>query len=114
MSIVGALTAAAGVRSDEGGLDAMGHEYERLLEDRTLLLLQMQAYAASEDPGIRAAARAGFKRLWALVERVTGLPYDQVVWFFAMGMLMNVAAAMDLPAVDERWASWSKQPDKEG
>ena len=23
-----------------------------------------------------------------------------------MGMLMNVAAAMDLPAVDERWTSW--------
>ncbi len=25
---------------------------------------------------------------------------------FAMGMLMNVAAAMDLPAVDERWTKW--------
>ena len=23
-----------------------------------------------------------------------------------MGMLMNVAAAMDLPAVDERWTKW--------
>src|SRR5215469_16485597 len=112
--IADAFAAAAGDMTGEQALDAMGHEYERLLEDRTLLLLQMQAYAASEDPGIRAAARAGFKRLWALVERVTGLPYDQVVWFFAMGMLMNVAAAMDLPAVDERWASWSKQPDKEG
>jgi len=40
------------------------------------------------------------------VERVSGLPFDRVVQFFAMGMLMNVAAAMDLPAVDERWTSW--------
>jgi hypothetical protein len=29
-----------------------------------------------------------------------------VVDFFAIGMLMNVAAAMDLPSVDERWTSW--------
>jgi hypothetical protein len=29
--------------------------------------------------------------------------------FFAMGMLMNVAAAMDLPAVDERWTRWCAQ-----
>jgi len=26
-----------------------------------------------------------------------------------MGMLMNVAAAMDLPAVDERWTRWCWQ-----
>jgi hypothetical protein len=29
-----------------------------------------------------------------------------VVDFFAVGMLMNVAAAMDLPSVDERWTRW--------
>ena len=46
------------------------------------------------------------------MERVSGLPFDRIVKFFAMGMLMNVAAAMDLPAVDERWTSWcSKQPE---
>src|SRR5580693_8538934 len=39
-------------------------------------------------------------------ERLTGLPFQTVVDFFAVGMLMNVAAAMDLPAVDERWTSW--------
>ena len=60
---------------------------------------------------IRAATRAGFKQLWSLVERLSGLPFDRIVAFFAMGMLMNVAAAMDLPAVDERWTSWCpKQP----
>ena len=41
-----------------------------------------------------------------MVERITGLPFQTVVDFFAVGMLMNVAAAMDLPAVDERWTSW--------
>ena len=80
--------------------------YHRLLEDRTLLLVQMHAYAACDDPDIRAATRGGYKELWALVERLSGLPYERVVEFFAMGMLMNVAAAMDLPAVDERWTRW--------
>ena len=44
--------------------------------------------------------------LWEIVERITGLPFQSVVDFFAIGMLMNVAAAMDLPSVDERWTSW--------
>ena len=101
-----AFTAAAGDRTGDEALDAMGKEYERLLEDRTLLLLQMHAYAACEDLDIRAATRAGYKRLWSLVERLSGLPFDRIVAFFAMGMLMNVAAAMDLPAVEERWTSW--------
>jgi AcrR family transcriptional regulator len=98
--------AAAGDKTGDEALEAMGDEYERLLENRTLLLLQMHAYAACEDLDIRAATRAGFKRLWSLVERLSGLPFDRIVAFFAMGMLMNVAAAMDLPSVDERWTSW--------
>ena len=98
--------AAAGDRTGEEALMAMADAYERLLDDRTLLLLQMQAYAACDDPEIRAATRAGYKRLWELVERLTGLPFQTVVDFFAVGMLMNVAAAMDLASVDERWTSW--------
>jgi AcrR family transcriptional regulator len=100
------FAAAAGELTGEDALMAMAESYERLLDDRTLLLLQMQAYAACEDPDVRAATRAGFKRLWELAERLTGLPFQTVVDFFAVGMLMNVAAAMDLPSVDERWTSW--------
>jgi AcrR family transcriptional regulator len=100
------FTAAAGDLTGEEAMMAMAEAYERLLDDRILLLLQMQAYAACDDPEIRAATRAGFKKLWELVERLTGLPFQTVVDFFAIGMLMNVAAAMDLPSVDERWTSW--------
>jgi len=101
--------AAAADRVGEDALDAMGDAYHRLLKDRTLLLLQMQSYAACDDPDIRAATRTGYKELWTLVERLSGLPYERIVTFFAMGMLMNVAAAMDLPAIDERWARWCQQ-----
>ena len=100
------FTTAAGDRTGEEALMAMADAYELLLDDRTLLLMQMQAYAACEDPEIRAATRAGYKKLWELTERLTGLPFQRVVDFFAIGMLMNVAAAMDLPSVDERWTSW--------
>ena len=100
------FTAAAGDRTGDEALAAMADAYELLLEDRTLLLMQMQAYAACDDPEIRAATRTGYKGLWELTERLTGLPFQRVVDFFAIGMLMNVAAAMDLPSVDERWTSW--------
>ena len=101
-----AFATAAGDRTGDEALAAMADAYQLLLDDRTLLRLQMQAYAACDDPEIRAATRAGYKKLWELTERLTGLPFQRVVEFFAMGMLMNVAAAMDLPAVDERWTSW--------
>jgi AcrR family transcriptional regulator len=100
------FTAAAGDLTGDEALDAMADAYEQLLDDRTLLLLQMQAYAACDDPEVRVATRAGFKALWELTERLTGLPFQRVVDFFAVGMLMNVAAAMDLPSVDERWTRW--------
>jgi AcrR family transcriptional regulator len=101
-----AFEAAAADQVGEGALDAMADAYHRLLDDRTLLLLQLHAYAACDDPDIRTATRDAYKELWLLVERLTGLPYERVVAFFAMGMLINVAAAMDLPAVDERWTRW--------
>ncbi len=107
--VAATFEAAAADRVGEDALEAMGDAYHELLQDRTLLLLQLQAYAACDDPEIRDATRTGFKHLWALVERLSGLPYERVVMFFAMGMLMNVAAAMDLPAVDERWTRWCSQ-----
>ena len=104
------LAAAAGELTGEEALVAMADAYEALLDDRTLLLLQMQAYAACEDPEIRDVTRTGFRRLWEQTERLTGLPYQAVVDFFAVGMLMNVAAAMNLPEVDERWTRWCPKP----
>jgi AcrR family transcriptional regulator len=100
------FVAAAGDRMGEEALEAMGNGYKRRLDDRTLLLLQTQVYAACDDLEIQAAARAGYKHLWELAERLTGLSSQRVVEFFAMGTLMNVAAALDLPSVDERWTSW--------
>jgi AcrR family transcriptional regulator len=85
-------------------LAAMGRAYKDLLADRQWLLLQMQMYVESHDPEIRHAARAGFADLWATVERISGAPDEDVMLFFAVGMLLNTGAAMELDELDDRWA----------
>jgi AcrR family transcriptional regulator len=100
------FTTAAGDLTGHEAMMAMADSYTKLLDDRVLLLLQMQIYAASSDEDIQLAARAEYKRFWEMVERITGLPFQEVVDFFAVGMLMNVGAALNLPSVDDRWASW--------
>ncbi|HEX6714130.1 MAG TPA: TetR/AcrR family transcriptional regulator [Thermoleophilaceae bacterium] len=105
--IYDALAAAAASvdGSGEEKLHAMGLAYSELLSDRELLLLQLHSHAsAAEDENIRDAARKGFERLVALVERESGADSVSVGRFFATGMLMNVMAALDAGSVTEHWA----------
>lgn len=85
-------------------MDAMGKAYIGLLADRDLLLNQLHAHAASDDPVIRDQMRHGFERLVELVERETGAGAEEVRTFFAHGMLLNVLAAMRAEDVDAHWA----------
>jgi AcrR family transcriptional regulator len=100
--------AAAGAAAPEDRLEAMGHAYvEELLPERHEILVLMHSYAASSDPEIQAHVR---RRFGALVEEVAGLagvPVGETFEFFAHGMLLNVIAALDLPAVadGEPWAA---------
>ena len=106
--------AAADGHSGEEAMQAMGQAYkELLLGERALLLVQLHAYAASEDDEIRRAARDGFRRLWDLVGELTGLPQPALRAFFAQGMLLNVMAAVDAAALDEGWARTACEVDPE-
>jgi AcrR family transcriptional regulator len=89
--------AAGGVESADERLDRMGHAYVRLLDDRDEILAQMQAHAAAGDPELREPVREEFIRLMDDVRRISGASHERVVEFFAKGMLLNVAAALDLP-----------------
>jgi AcrR family transcriptional regulator len=95
-------SAAEGLSGLEA-MAAMGQAYQVLLGERDLLLVQLHAFAASEDEVIRKAAREGFRHLWAVVSQLTGLPDEDVRAFFAQGMLLNVVAAIDAAALDESW-----------
>lgn len=98
--------AAAGDRRGEEALEAMGQAYVAMVTgDRTRLLTQLQAYAASDDPEVREAIRSGFGSLHLFVETVSGLDAERVAQWFAKGMLLNVVAAMDLWGSRDPWAS---------
>ena len=105
---VGAFRTAAAEAGEDAGTEAvlmeMGLAYHRLLDDRRLLLMQMQAYAACEDDEIREVVREEMLRLVSFVQSASGAPDTAVREWLAQGMLMNVIAAMDLTHVDADWA----------
>ncbi|MFL5963625.1 MAG: TetR/AcrR family transcriptional regulator [Gaiellaceae bacterium] len=85
----------------EDALHAIGEAYGALLEsDRLYLKAQMQAYAACGDPEICAVVRDGYGDLVSYVERVSGAKPQELAFFFAGGMLMNVLSSMDAMAED--------------
>jgi AcrR family transcriptional regulator len=98
-----AFTEAVGDRTGDAALEAMGEAYGELLRDRDQLMLQLQAYAACNDPDIGAVTRREFGRLWRDVSRHSGVDEERLQQFFAMGMLMNVMAAMDATSHAATW-----------
>jgi AcrR family transcriptional regulator len=105
---VAAFRSAAAEAGDDASTEAvlihMGYAYHNLLEDRTLLRMQLQAYVACDDEDVRTAVREEFLRLVRFVQSASGADDAQVREWLAQGMLMNVAAAMDLSNVQEDWA----------
>ena len=95
--------AAQGLAGEEA-LHAMGAAYLGLIADRENLMGQLQMYAACNDPQVRECARDGFRKLYQLVERISGAPAEELATFFARGMLCNLSAALSLTELDEPWA----------
>ena len=88
----------------EGPLEAMGEAYSQLLAQREQLLLQMQAYAACGDEDVQRLVRDRFAELYHLVEDLSGASDEDIYLFFASGMLLNVAATLNLPSIiTEEW-----------
>lgn len=96
---------AAGDDTGRDALAAMGERYHDLLGDRTALLLQLQGFAACADPDVQGAVRDSFGRMWSTVADITGLDDVTVKAFLAFGMLLNNAAALQVPNLDEPWAT---------
>jgi AcrR family transcriptional regulator len=88
----------AAAEGEEDPLSAMGSAYVEMLGDRDLLLFQLQTYAASEDPDIRAKAREWYERVRTEVAGLAG--EDRAARFIGQGMLLNVVAALGLAAED--------------
>lgn len=87
----------------DSALGAMGIAYMELLADRTLLLVQLQAYAGCSDADVQAVVRAEFHNLHRFVLEATGASDAEIHHFFAEGMLLNVGAAVRLPGEPLAW-----------
>jgi AcrR family transcriptional regulator len=97
---------AADGKGGEDALRAMGAAYSALLDDRQMLTLQLQLWAAAcQDAEIQQVSRDRFRRLIGLAEELTGADPVELMQFIATGMLLNVAAALDLPRAKEQFAA---------
>ena len=97
------MRAAEASQGEEERLRSMGWAYVELIEDRDLLLFQLQTYAAAADEEIRDAARRRYAQLADTICELTGVDHNDVLPFMGQGMLLNVAAALDLPPQEWIW-----------
>jgi AcrR family transcriptional regulator len=96
--------AAEGLSGEEA-LHSMGRAYRELLDDRQLLTLQLQLWAAAcQDEEIRVVTRERFRRVAALAGELTGADSLELTQFLSTGMFLSVAAALDLPRAKEQFA----------
>ena len=84
-------------------LMAMGLAYKKLLADRTLLMLQLQSYAACSDADVRTEVREGWRHLYGRVREMSGASTEELHQFFGQGMLLNLGAAIGLPGEAKYW-----------
>ncbi|MER0247191.1 TetR/AcrR family transcriptional regulator [Streptomyces sp. HSW2009] len=85
-------------------LHSLGEAYARLIVDKNLLLVLIQAICAASEPAIRDAIRTAYAREVEYVRAVSGASDDDVQNFFARGFLCNAMIAMGADEVDAPWA----------
>jgi AcrR family transcriptional regulator len=90
--------------SDGHLLDRMGRAYYEVIADRRRLKMQMQAYAACDDPDVARAVREGFGRLVSRIQAASGASDAELSRFIGRGMLLNVMASMGVLESDDPWA----------
>jgi AcrR family transcriptional regulator len=93
--------AARGTEPGDARVAAMGTAYFDLLQSRSELLLQLQAFAAASDPTLRPAIRDGFVEVMSDIRRLLGGDADEAALFTGRGMLLNILTALEVP--EELW-----------
>ena len=87
--------AANGDCAENEVLQAIGAAYNELLDtDRTMLMLQLQAYAACDDELIREHVLAAYRKLSNRIQEMSGADADALHEFLSFGMYLSVQVAM--------------------
>ncbi|MBB5836210.1 TetR/AcrR family transcriptional regulator [Kribbella italica] len=96
----------AGEAAGDEALQVMTDAWGVLMEDRDLMLILLQGYAACDDPEIRELMHERTQEVFERTEVLPAIGTDLAHDFLAAGMFYMVAAAMDLPARAEKdeWA----------
>ncbi|HEX6538090.1 MAG TPA: TetR/AcrR family transcriptional regulator [Candidatus Dormibacteraeota bacterium] len=95
----------SGAPGGEDALHAMGQAYMQLIQhDHVRLRSQLQAYAACDDPEIRALVSRNFGHLVDVVRRLSGVDSAALAKFVANGMLLNVLAMLGQFSEPQAWA----------
>lgn len=85
---------------ETNALGPMANAYiAQLEENRDLLLLQHQAYAACGDEQIRPRVRECYERLERRVKELSGADEERIKEFMRYGMWINVNATLGTPDV---------------
>ncbi len=87
----------------------IGDAYGEMLRDGTKLRMQMQSYAACDDPDVRAAVQTGFGEVTEYVASVAGVEAFRLATFMGRGMLLNVMASMDVLDATDGWAAMLRE-----
>ncbi|AOS64010.1 TetR/AcrR family transcriptional regulator [Actinoalloteichus hymeniacidonis] len=97
---------AAGEAAESDHLQVMSDAWGVLMENRELMLILTQGYAACNDPDIRDLMQEWTQDMFERMEALPGVGTDKAHDFFAAGMLYLVAASMNLPerAPQDPWA----------
>lgn len=93
--------------SPDDRLFAMGEYYNQTLRNPVGHRLVLQAYAASADPDIRASCHRALDLMHTFLTSRTGASPLAVQRFFAIGMMLTVAAAIGAPELAEHQA-WAR------
>jgi AcrR family transcriptional regulator len=101
--------AARGATDRHDAFRRMGDAYMELVRDRRYLAIQLQAYAATDDPQVLAVVREGFGRLVQEIVRHTQADPAELAAYLGRGMLLNVAGAMDLLGAESGWAAMVRE-----
>lgn len=102
--VLGAFRAGA-ESHPEDRIWGMGAAFRELLESREELLVMVHGFAAAEDPQIGVPVREHYSDLYRFASETSGADAKTMRRFWAHGMLLIVAAAIDLPSLEgkEGW-----------
>lgn len=89
----------------EDPIRGMGAAFGELLDSREELLVMIHGFAAAEDPRIGETVRGRYVGLYRYASEASGADAERMRAFWAQGMLLIVAAALNLPSLEgkERW-----------